>query len=222
MRSSRSTSSRAGLSRHSENQATAADSATRRPSSAGCGDSDQVDPWLLQRAIDVRSADQSGADHGNGYPLHGGLSAVGGRCRTISKTLLNCAVILRAHPCAPHSSFLDFFRDQSMSSQDYAPKRKISSFYPPQRHLMGPGPSEIHPAGVFGDGQADHRLPRPGVRGNDGGVEGVAALRVPDAQRADLPGFRPRLGGDGDVLRQHDRSRRQGRSFAETACSAAA
>ena len=32
-----------------------------------------------------------------------------------------------------------------MSSQDYAPKKKISSFYPPQRHLMGPGPSEIHP-----------------------------------------------------------------------------
>jgi alanine-glyoxylate transaminase/serine-glyoxylate transaminase/serine-pyruvate transaminase len=32
-----------------------------------------------------------------------------------------------------------------MSTQDYAPKRKISSFYPPQRHLMGPGPSEIHP-----------------------------------------------------------------------------
>ena len=32
-----------------------------------------------------------------------------------------------------------------MSSQDYAPKKKIASFYPPQRHLMGPGPSEIHP-----------------------------------------------------------------------------
>ena len=32
-----------------------------------------------------------------------------------------------------------------MSSQDYAPKKKISTFYPPQRHLMGPGPSEIHP-----------------------------------------------------------------------------
>ena len=32
-----------------------------------------------------------------------------------------------------------------MSTQDYAPKRKINSFYPPQRHLMGPGPSEIHP-----------------------------------------------------------------------------
>ena len=32
-----------------------------------------------------------------------------------------------------------------MPSQDYAPKKKISSFYPPQRHLMGPGPSEIHP-----------------------------------------------------------------------------
>lgn len=32
-----------------------------------------------------------------------------------------------------------------MPSQDFAPKKKISSFYPPQRHLMGPGPSEIHP-----------------------------------------------------------------------------
>jgi hypothetical protein len=33
---------------------------------------------LLQRTIDVRSADQTGADHGNGYPLHGGLSDAGG------------------------------------------------------------------------------------------------------------------------------------------------
>ena len=32
-----------------------------------------------------------------------------------------------------------------MTNQDYAPNRKINSFYPPQRHLMGPGPSEIHP-----------------------------------------------------------------------------
>ena len=41
------------------------------------GNPDQVEPLLLQRTIDVRSADQTGADHGNGYPLHGGLSAVG-------------------------------------------------------------------------------------------------------------------------------------------------
>ncbi|MFN0038064.1 MAG: pyridoxal-phosphate-dependent aminotransferase family protein [Burkholderiales bacterium] len=32
-----------------------------------------------------------------------------------------------------------------MATQDYAPKIKVNSFYPPQRHLLGPGPSEIHP-----------------------------------------------------------------------------
>ena len=42
------------------------------------GNPDQVEPLLLQRTIDVRSADQTGADHGNGYPLHGGLSDAGG------------------------------------------------------------------------------------------------------------------------------------------------
>src|SRR5579859_7455397 len=34
---------------------------------------------------------------------------------------------------------------KTMSTQDYAPKRKINYFYPPQRHLMGPSTSEIHP-----------------------------------------------------------------------------
>ena len=32
-----------------------------------------------------------------------------------------------------------------MNSSDFAPNRKISSFHPPQRTLMGPGPSEINP-----------------------------------------------------------------------------
>lgn len=30
-------------------------------------------------------------------------------------------------------------------SQQYAPTRRITSFHPPQRTLMGPGPTEIHP-----------------------------------------------------------------------------
>jgi alanine-glyoxylate transaminase / serine-glyoxylate transaminase / serine-pyruvate transaminase len=32
-----------------------------------------------------------------------------------------------------------------MSAQSHVPKRKAGSFYPPQRTLMGPGPSDIHP-----------------------------------------------------------------------------
>ena len=32
-----------------------------------------------------------------------------------------------------------------MSAQNHFPKRKAGSFYPPQRTLMGPGPSDIHP-----------------------------------------------------------------------------
>src|SRR3954470_17586095 len=33
---------------------------------------------------------------------------------------------------------------EPMSSQ-YAPSKRIQSFHPPQRTLMGPGPTEIHP-----------------------------------------------------------------------------
>ena len=33
----------------------------------------------------------------------------------------------------------------SHAMNDYAPSKRISSFHPPQRTLMGPGPTEIHP-----------------------------------------------------------------------------
>ena len=32
-----------------------------------------------------------------------------------------------------------------MNTKHIAPPRKITSFHPPQRTLMGPGPTEIHP-----------------------------------------------------------------------------
>ena len=36
-------------------------------------------------------------------------------------------------------------RVQVHDAQSHFPKRKAGSFYPPQRTLMGPGPSDIHP-----------------------------------------------------------------------------
>ena len=32
-----------------------------------------------------------------------------------------------------------------MTTDSYRPEKSISTFYPPQRTLMGPGPSETHP-----------------------------------------------------------------------------
>jgi hypothetical protein len=42
------------------------------------GDSDQVDPWLLQRAIDVRSADQSGSITAMGILFMAGFRPLAG------------------------------------------------------------------------------------------------------------------------------------------------
>ncbi|MBI4207801.1 MAG: helix-turn-helix domain-containing protein, partial [Betaproteobacteria bacterium] len=43
----------------------------------------------------------------------------------------------------------EIFFGSTLSGSDtmdrYAPARRISSFHPPQRTLMGPGPTEIHP-----------------------------------------------------------------------------
>ena len=36
-------------------------------------------------------------------------------------------------------------RHESESMSQYAPNKRITSFHPPQRTLMGPGPTEIHP-----------------------------------------------------------------------------
>src|SRR4051812_16386934 len=35
--------------------------------------------------------------------------------------------------------------DPLMPTSQYAPTKRIQSFHPPQRTLMGPGPTEIHP-----------------------------------------------------------------------------
>ena len=32
-----------------------------------------------------------------------------------------------------------------MTTKNFYPAKKISTFYPPQRTLMGPGPSDTHP-----------------------------------------------------------------------------
>ncbi|MBI4293846.1 MAG: helix-turn-helix domain-containing protein, partial [Betaproteobacteria bacterium] len=43
----------------------------------------------------------------------------------------------------PHDVLASTFGSETMNT--YAPSKRIHSFHPPQRTLMGPGPTEIHP-----------------------------------------------------------------------------
>src|SRR5690606_40699058 len=53
------------------------------------------------------------------------------------------------------------------------------------------------------NGPAGDRLSRSHLRGDDGGSEITAALRVPDEERADLSHFGAGFGGYGVLLRQY-------------------
>ena len=98
----------------------------------------------------------------------------------------------------------------SDTMNQFAPAKRIHSFHPPQRTLMGPGPVRDQPARHGGDGIAGDRLSRPRLRRDDGGAQRPAALCVPDQERADFPGIRPRVSRDGILLREPGRARRQG------------
>src|SRR4026208_832513 len=52
----------------------------------------------------------------------------------------------------------------------YAPSKRIHSFHPPQRTLMGPGPTEIHPRVLTTTSQPAHGPPRPALRDMEGGM----------------------------------------------------
>ncbi|MDW8468108.1 MAG: YdaS family helix-turn-helix protein [Burkholderiales bacterium] len=73
---------------------------------------------------------------------------------------------------------------ESPAMTQYAPAKRIQSFHPPQRTLMGPGPTEIHPRVLATIEPAGDRLPRPSVRRDDGRAEEPAALRLSDEVRA--------------------------------------
>ena len=100
--------------------------------------------------------------------------------------------------------------------------RKITSFHPPQRTLMGPGPTEIHPRVLTTMSQPAIGYLDPVFVEMMEELKSLLRYVVPDGQRADLPGLGPGLGRHGVLLRQHGRARRQGRSCAATACSAGA
>ena len=89
-------------------------------------------------------------------------------------------------------------------------------------HADGAGPVRDQSARDGGHEPAGDRLSRSGLRRDDGGAKGAAALYVPDQERADVPGFRPRLGRHGILLREPGRARATKSSSAATACSAAA
>ena len=104
----------------------------------------------------------------------------------------------------------------------YAPAKRIHSFHPPQRTLMGPGPTEIHPRVLTTMSQPAIGYLDPVFVEMMEELKSLLRYVVPDEERAHVPGVRARLGRHGILLRQHGRARRQGRSSAATACSAAA
>ena len=82
---------------------------------------------------------------------------------------------------------------------------------PAAAHADGSGPDRDPPARAHDDEPAGDRLPRPGLRRDDGGAEEPAPLRLPDEEPAHLPDLGPGLGRDGVLLRQPGGARRQGR-----------
>ena len=83
----------------------------------------------------------------------------------------------------------------------------MNSFNPPERTLMGPGPSNINPRVLAA-------LSRPVIGHLDPAFVGMMEeLKVmlryafQTGKRADLRRFRPRLGGHGNLFRQSRRAR---------------
>jgi alanine-glyoxylate transaminase/serine-glyoxylate transaminase/serine-pyruvate transaminase len=69
----------------------------------------------------------------------GGISAV----EILNEANARKPVRLKSRPDGEHLFGSSLTGSGTMN--DYAPAKRISSFHPPQRTLMGPGPTEIHP-----------------------------------------------------------------------------
>ena len=93
---------------------------------------------------------------------------------------------------------------------EFAPRQTHQFLPSAAAHADGPGPDRDPSARADHHEPAGDRLPRPGVRRDDGGAEVAAALRLPDQEPADLPDLGPRLGRHGVLLRQPGRAGRQG------------
>ena len=109
----------------------------------------------------------------------------------------------------------------SDAMNDFAPAKRIHSFHPPQRTLMGPGPSEINPRVMATMSQPAIGYLDPVFVEMMEELKIAAALRLSDQERAHLSRLRPGLGRHGvcfvNLVAPATRS-----SSAATACSAAA
>ena len=92
----------------------------------------------------------------------------------------------------------------------YSPAQRINSFHPPQRTLMGPGPTEIHPRVLTTMSQPAIGYLDPVFVEMMEELKSLLRYTFQTKQRAHVPGLRPRLGGHGVLLREHGGARRQG------------
>jgi hypothetical protein len=105
----------------------------------------------------------------------------GGRCDVIGRPpgQPRLATLRLLSSDAPTANRRAYSRSQEFPCPaKTTPRReRVSSFYPPQRHLDGPPARRKFIRACFsGDGEADHRLPRSRVRRDDGGTEGVGCV----------------------------------------------
>ena len=104
----------------------------------------------------------------------------------------------------------------------YAPAKRIQSFHPPQRTLMGPGPTEIHPRVLTTMSQPAIGYLDPVFVEMMEELKSLLRYVYQTKNALTFPLSGPGLGRHGVLLRQHGGAGRQGRSCARTACSAAA
>src|SRR5262245_60393457 len=71
----------------------------------------------------------------------GGISAL----EVINEASIKNPVLVKSRPGDAPFGILSESDPLIMAHLQFAPSKRIQSFHPPQRTLMGPGPTEIHP-----------------------------------------------------------------------------
>ena len=93
---------------------------------------------------------------------------------------------------------------------NFAPAKRISSFHPPQRTLMGPGPTEIHPRVLTTMSQPAIGYLDPVFVEMMEELKALLRYAYQTKNPLTFPVSGPGLGGHGILLRQHGGARRQG------------
>ena len=92
----------------------------------------------------------------------------------------------------------------------YAPAKRIHSFHPPQRTLMGPGPTEIHPRVLTTMSQPAIGYLDPVFVEMMEELKSLLRYVYQTKNALTFPLSGPGLGRHGVLLRQHGRAGRQG------------